>query len=330
MKPMMKAVLTMSMLLFAVSTFASNFRAADIVYLPAIVRGEGANQSFFKTDLFINNVSSGSIDVTISFLPIGGGDNRDAALNPRTVGTISAGGMLTVTDAVQTILGTSAFGGQAILFACRAGGDCVNNENDLRDITVQARVYTEGSGVLCPNNAASCSFGQLFTGQPWYAYISASAAADQLDRALITGIIANDDFRSNIGIANASEWSSTTIRVELFNQNGNRIGTFNENLAPLGMNQRGITNMFPGFTGRGYVVLTQTGVTPTNPGDEEVGDGVPGFFAYGSVLARSTNDPITQEAMFMVPIDLSVYSPQNPLSKAGDEPVKFRRAVRHR
>lgn len=330
MKPMMKAVLMLSMLLFAGSTFASNFRAADIVYLPAIVRGEGANQSFFKTDLFINSLASDTIEVTIAFLPIGGGDNRQAANDTRTVGTIAPGDMITVTDAVQTILGVSAFGGQAILFACRAGGDCENNENDIRNITVQARVYTEGSGVLCPNNAASCSFGQLFTGQPWYAYISASAAADQLDRALITGIIANDDVRSNIGIANASEFSSTTIRVELFNQDGTRIGTFNENLAPLGMVQRGVTSMFPGFTGRGYVVLTQTGVTPTDPGNPEVADGIPGFFAYGSVLVRSTNDPITQEAMFMVPIDLSVYSPQNPLSKAGDEPVKFRRAVRHR
>src|SRR5450631_3423127 len=52
--------------LFATAAMASNFRAADQVYVPAAGHIVGASATFVS-DLFISNLSDDSIDVSIIF-----------------------------------------------------------------------------------------------------------------------------------------------------------------------------------------------------------------------------------------------------------------------
>jgi hypothetical protein len=329
MKRSLRVMAVFSFLLLAVPAMASNFRAADVVYLNAAGRVQGAGGALFKTDVVIANVSNAAVEVDAVFLqPTGGGDLRGSFdTDFVTIGTLQAGQALLIEDIVQTTFGRSAHFGHMIFYSCRVGGncdDCDANPADCLPITVQGRVYDDGD----PGRTV----GQLFSGLPWYSYISTAVSQHGLDTAWITGIRqdaagAIPGYRSNIGVVNASEFSSTVIRVRLFRNNGTLFNQHNVTLGPLGHRQQNVTAMFPGFTGEGYVILDQISVTPTNPDDpdEFIREGAPGFFAYGSVLDNATNDPTTLEAMYPVPLDFNqVYAP-----KTGDDAApQPRRLVR--
>lgn len=313
MTKLLRSTLAALLLVVAVPALANNFRAADAVYVPAA--GKVVGGAIFSTSVSIINVSSDAIEVDVAYLPTQQ-DNRDRtnSENLTRVATLGVNEAVSFDDFFVEVLNSNSAFGQLLFFACRAGGDCVNNDSDFRDIIVEARIYAENEGV-------AGTTGQLFSGLPWYSYISRTSASELLDSARIIGIEVSDAFRSNYGLANASQFSSTTIRVELWRNDGTRFGTVNKQLAPLSHLQEGITSAFPGFSGKGYLVVTQVDVTPTNPDDPDVGDGVPGFFAYGSVLDNLTDDPTTLEAAFPVPINLAVYDPQDP-AKSGTTTVR--------
>jgi hypothetical protein len=331
MKRSLRVMAVFSFLLLAIPAVASNFRAADVVYLNAAGRLAGAGGALFKTDVVITNVSNAAVDVDAVFLePTGGGDLRGSFdTDFVAIGTLQPGNSVLIEDIVQTTFGKSAHFGHMIFYSCRVGGncnDCDANPADCLPITVQGRVYDDGD----PGRTV----GQLFSGLPWYSYISTAVSQHGLDTAWITGIRqdaagAIPGYRSNIGVVNASEYSSTVIRVRLFRNNGTLFGSANVSLGPLGHRQQNVAAaaMFPGFTGVGYAVLDQISVTPTNPDDpdEFIRSGAPGFFAYGSVLDNATNDPTTLEAMYPVQLDFNqVYAP-----KTGDDAApQPRRLVR--
>jgi hypothetical protein len=330
MKRSLRILAAFSFVLLAIPAMASNFRAADVVYLNAAGRVQGAGGALFKTDVVITNVSNAAVEVDAVFLqPTGGGDlSGSFDTDFVTIGTLQAGQSLLIEDIVQTTFGKSAHFGHMIFYSCRVNGncsDCDTNPADCLPITVQGRVYDDGD----PGRTV----GQLFSGLPWYSYVSTTVARHDLDTAWITGIRqdpagAIPGYRSNIGVVNASEYSSTVIRVRLFRNNGTLFGSANVTLGPLGHRQQNVADaaMFSGFTGEGYVILDQISVTPTRPDDPDpfIASGAPGFYAYGSVLDNATNDPTTLEAMYPVPLDFNqVYAP-----KTGDEQPKARRLVR--
>ncbi|MDX1582121.1 MAG: hypothetical protein R3338_00815 [Thermoanaerobaculia bacterium] len=304
----------LSIIVIGLPIFASNFRAADIIYLPAAGRLQG--QAFFKTDVVVTNVSPAAVEVDAVLLSTGGGDARAGLDNPVRIGTLQAGESMLIEDVIQAAFNQDSGFGQMIFFSCRAGGDCTDcTTGDCLPIVVEGRVYAEstepakcGEGEL-----PTCTEGQLFSGYPWYSYISSSVADRSLDEAWITGIQENTQYRSNLGFANASEFSTTTLNVRLFNNDGTQFGsTANVTLGPLGHTQQNVSSLFPGFTGEGYVRVSQpaTGVAPTNPDHEDtfIASGAPGFFAYGSVLDNATDDPTTLEAVYPVEFDfLAVY-----------------------
>lgn len=308
----------------ALPAMASNFRAADAVYVPA-----AGKVSIFSTSVNIINMSDDAVEVDVAYLPTGAErDNRDGTANENLVrvATLAGNEAVSYEDFFVEVLGLGAEQqpfGQLLFFACRSGGDCVNlDENgfspDFRDIVVEARIYSEEPGVVGTK-------GQLFSGLPWYSYISQDFTEFDLDRAKIIGLRQDDRFRSNYGLANSSQYSSTTIRVELFRNNGTLVGSVNRTLAPLSHMQENITAAFPGFTGEGYLVVTQIAVNPTNPSDPDpdIALGIPGFFAYASIVDNATDDPTTLEAFFPVSPNLSFYTP----SKTGK--AVRRGAVRH-
>lgn len=325
MKSSLKVLIALCIVLMAVPAMASNFRAADVVYLPAAGRLQG--QAFFKTDIVVTNVSSAAVTVDAALLE-GAGDARAGLDAFERVATLDAGESLFIEDAIQDIFGRNGFG-QMIFYSCRVGGDCDEtcDTGDCLPIVVEGRVYAEVTDPDICGDAEACTFGQLFSGLPWYSYVSSGVADRGLDEVWITGIQQNEQYRSNLGFANASEYSTTTLNLSLYNADGSLFGTNTVTLGPVGHTQQNVANLFPGFTGQGYVVVQQpaTGVAPTDPDNEDpfFASGAPGFFAYGSVLDNATDDPTTLEAVYPVEFDYdSVYGPL----KMGNEDV--RRLVR--
>ncbi len=300
-----RIVLGALLTLTAMTASANNFRAADLVYLTAIASAPGGGGSFFKTDVFISNLSTSTVDVDIAFAPTGGGDNTEALLpaNMRRV-TLAPGERREIIDILNSLFGRTGIG-QALFFACQAGGNCADCDADSSDcelITVQGRIYTEGGGAACPGNAANCTFGQLFSGIPWYNFASGDALSTGLnyDEVFMAGIRQTTAFRSNVGVTNASTDYSMVLRVRLFSNSGQPVGSTNLTLGPLGHIQANVANLFAGFTGNGYVVVDQVSfnrVTPvTEPPDQTP---IPGFFAYASMVDNVSNDPTTLESQFI-------------------------------
>jgi hypothetical protein len=292
-----------SLVLSAAVASASSFRAADIVYLPAVARAPGAGGSFFKTDVTIANLSTARVVVTVAYLPTGGADNTAALSSLKTLATFAAGERRELTDIVETLQlgavdpadGVRKANGYLIFFACRENGDCTACDTkpaDCLNISVQGRIYNETS---------AGTFGQSFPGIPWYSYVSMTSGDRGFDKVSINGIRntgapGQSGFRSNIGLVNASQFSTTTLRVSLFSNTGTLIGTKDVALGPLGHSQFSVAQNFTSFTGDGFAVVEQISASPV-PG---VTDANPGFMAYGSLLDNRTSDPTTLEAQFNV------------------------------
>jgi hypothetical protein len=281
----------LSMLMFTAVASASAFRAADIVYLPAVARLQGAAGASFKTDVTITNTSTSRVVVQVAYVE-GSGDNSTALNTLITLPTFEPGERRELIDVAHSALGRESANGYLIFFSCREGGNCTScdtNAGDCLNITVHGRIY---------NDTPGGTFGQSFPGIPWYSYAASTSTTQGTDRLSINGVRNNANYRTNIGLVNASQFSSTVLRLRLFNTTGTQVGEMNQTLGPLGRIQLPVTQIAAGFTGDGYVTVEQVSATPT-PGQ---GDAVPGFFAYGSLLDNRTNDPTTLEAEFNVPL----------------------------
>lgn len=275
----------------ATGAMASAFRAADTVYLPVAGKLTGANNSFFSTDVWLSNVSNSPATVWAAFAPQGADNAGAPAAAVRITPDLAANERREIVDFMGQVFGhtgTPATVGQVIFFAYREGvtaADCdpvTGNPNDCRQITVEARIYT--------TTAEGATFGQLIPGIPWYNFVSPLVTAGtNLDHVFITGIRQNLEYRTNIGLVNASQSDSAQIQVTLHGENDAVIGTFNENLPPLGFVQRNIADMFSGFTGTGaWVDIRQI----------DTGGNDLAFLAYGSLLDQRSNDPTYLEAQY--------------------------------
>lgn len=281
----------LSMLMFASAASASSFRAADIVYLPAVARLQGAGGAFFKTDVTITNTSTSRVVVQVAYVE-GSGDNSTAPNTLVTLPTFLPGERRELIDIAQSALNRQTANGYLIFFSCREGGNCTScdtNPGDCLNITVQGRIYNDTSGG---------TFGQSFPGIPWYSYAALTSTTQGTDRLSINGVRNNANYRTNVGLVNASQFSSTVLRLRLFNNSGTQVGEMDQTLGPLGRVQLPVTQVAAAFSGDGYITVEQISATPTSGQT----DAVPGFFAYGSLLDNRTSDPTTLEAQFNVPL----------------------------
>ncbi|HEY3055242.1 MAG TPA: hypothetical protein VGK31_04835 [Thermoanaerobaculia bacterium] len=295
------------LMLVAAGAMASNFRAADQVYLTAA--GKVAS---FASDVWITNVSTAdTVSVSVIYTPTGQGSQPQYFDN---IITLRAMERKEIIDFFPTALGLSSGFGSLIFNACKQGADCINtqdsqgNSPNFRDIIVFSRIYSTQAG---PPLTTS---GQAFPGIPWYNFVSSRQAANGLGRVVIQGIRNTGTgsprqpgtYRSNIGLMNASQYSTTTIVVKLFNGATNtQIGSdFTITLGPLNMVQSNVSGMFPAFgTGptstNAFVTVEQTNNVPTNDAPATcLPDGCPGFLAYGSGLDNQTDDPTTLESVY--------------------------------
>ncbi|MGK2858557.1 MAG: hypothetical protein ACSLFQ_15255 [Thermoanaerobaculia bacterium] len=316
-------LVAIAMLVVASSAMASNFRAADIVYLPSA--GKVASGSVvFATDVYITNLTTSKVVVSVGFGETGDvADNSLLGKNLKTLATsLEAGERRLVSDITGTLFpekdGKLGF---LVFFACREGGNCDNCDDfpgDCSLISVEGRIYSFPAG-----NPAGGTKGQLFFGYPWYSFVSPNDSSRSLDKVFIVGLRnegarPTSGYRTNFGILNASQDYTGQVKVSVFTGTGMPVGEKTYTLKPLGHVQGNILDAAPDFTtnnSAGYAIIQMVGSTPVPGGCAEC---APGFFVFGSVLDNVTDDPTTLE---------SVYTQQLPLtcvygSKGDRRPVR--------
>lgn len=314
-------VFAVALLAITSTAFASNFRAADTVFLPSAGKvASGAIE--FVTDAYITNHTNDEVNVSVGF-GVSGQDNRTLAGNLVDLATpLAPGERRLVADITGTLFpdkpNTLGF---LVFFACKVDGDCSDcdaNATDCSLISVGSRIYSRE-----PGNPAAETKGQLFPGYPWYTFVSQNDAALNLDTVSISGFRNEgtrgvSGFRSNIGLLNASQDYSTVLVVTAHNGDGTLAGAAEVELPPLGHQQSNIASLVPGFTtnnNTGYVVVSQKSATLVDGGCAEC---APGFFAFGSVLDNIGDDATTLESVYIPQLDIGcVYG-----AKADRHPIR--------
>ena len=333
---MKKFGLAAVMMLFAVSAMASNFRAADQVYLPAA--GKIAS---FASDVYVSNPNSFPVTVSVIYATTTAGTQT---LFPNLF-TLAAGERREFIDFMGTAqpngLGLGSALGQLVFNGCKQNQDCGANTQDpntgispnFADITVESRIYSTA--------ANGGTTGQLFSGLPWYTFASQDQQNNSLDTVFITGLRQSagsgaGTYRANVGLVNASQFSNTTMVVKLFRHDAasTRCGSdFRVQLLPLGQLQQNVAVMFPGCTGSFWATVNQESSTATGDSPVSCGSsGCAGFFAYGSVLDGVTNDATTMEAQYTKSLNSAqiacIYPAPDQTVTCKSTP-KMRRAVKH-
>ncbi len=345
----MKFGVVVAVMLCAAGAFASNFRAADQVYVPAA--GHIASSRTFVSDVFISNLEDDAVDVSVLFADASGIKpfKNLLTLAPRERREIidfvgaptSAGGLNLGVPPQNGVLG------QLIFNACKSGQDCTpdptTGENpNFRNISVETRIYSvDNANAASP--ATSPSNGQLFSGLPWYSYVSSDSSSAGLDKVFITGLRntggsgQSGTYRTNMGLVNASQFSTTTLLLKLWDgKTATQLGSEKQvTLGPLQNSQTGIAAYFPGFTGvtatNAFVTVEQipTSTIPTSDAAANgCSNGCPAFFAYASVLDNATGDATTLEAQFLKRLtSTAINCIYNQVCK--DAVPTLKRAVKH-
>ena len=326
--------------MFAGAAMASNFRAADQVYVPAAGHISSSSATFVS-DVFISNLSDDSVDVSVILAT---GTTGTQTPFPHVI-TLAPRERRELRDFVKTTLNVqNPTLGQLIFNACKANADCTPDPTtglnaNYRNISVESRIYS----VNTPNADANTlntqpTTGQLFSGIPWYNFVSESASGAGLDKVFVTGIRNTDQYRTNIGFVNASQFSTTTITGTLFSSTGTQLSQSSFTLQPLGSAQGavGSATIFPAFTKAAtstgaYAIFQQSGTAPTaDAAANGCPTGCPAFFAFGSSLDNQTNDPTTLEPQYLIPLTNNaitcIYSPDVAACKSG---TTIHRAVKH-
>ncbi|HEV7484561.1 MAG TPA: hypothetical protein VGQ65_02680 [Thermoanaerobaculia bacterium] len=333
---------TAAITLFAGAAMASNFRAADQVYVPAAGHASSSSATFVS-DIFISNLSDDSVDISV-ILATGTAGTQTPF--PKIL-TLLPRERRELRDFVKNTLNQSSALGQLIFNACKATADCTPDPTtglnaNYRNISVESRIYSVSPANADANTINTApTTGQLFSGIPWYNFVSESASGAGLDKIFITGIRNTAQYRTNMGFVNASQFSTTTITATLFSGSGSQLAQNSFTLQPLGFIQPAVGSgtLFPSFvqasTSTGAYVVVQQGSTNPTPDAAANGcpTGCPAFFAFGSTLDNQTNDPTTLEPQYLQPLTNNaitcIYSPDVAGCNSKGGTGAMHRAVKH-
>lgn len=348
----MKMGVALASMLCAAGAFANNFRVSDQVYVPVAGHAAGSGGKTFVTDVFISNLESDSVDVSVTYVDFSGNITQ---FKPGVNGysfTLAPFERREIIDFVAAPkssggLANSSGIGQLVFNGCKASADCTPDQTtgentNFRNISVETRIYSVDNA-NASNPSVAPSNGQLFAGLPWYAYVSSNSNVTGLDKVFITGLRntggagQTGTYRTNLGLSNASQFSTTTLLLKLFDgKTGAAIGDpagKQITLGPLQPFQNGVAALFPPYTGstatNAYVTIEQVGVSKTSDADANgCSDGCPAFFAYGSLLDNATGDAITLESQYFKPLtNADIQCIYNLTCKDGTR--KPRRAAKH-
>lgn len=329
-----------TLILCAFSASASNFRVADQVYVPIAAKAQGSS-GLFVSDAYISNLSSDAVDVSIIYVPVNANAGGTTPANLEEIRgriTLQPFERKEYPDVFGSGLGRNSGFGLLIFNGCKANTSCGAETQDpstgfspnFRPISVQTRIYQ-----ITPQRPAETT-GQLFSGIPWYHFVSKLQSNVGLDKVFITGLTQTgtagqaNTFRANIGVVNASEYSQTRIVFRLYQgamTEANKKAEAVRDLGPLGNALYGFPELFPGISGSNFfVTVEQTNVVELPNRPQGCIEGCPAFLAYGSVLDNLSGDATTMEAQYMIALDPAVIEKLYPPS-AGKQTM--RRSARH-
>lgn len=343
---MKKLLIATALTMCAAGAYASNFRGADQVYIPTagrIVQTTGAANTFIS-DVQLANLTADTVVISVIYQPINADTDPN---NPSSIGqefkdviTLAPFERKEFKDFFQSALNLQAGFGLLILNGCKQGSDCGPSGGDdegnianFRAISAESRIY---SFKTADGPALKGTTGQLFSGIPWYNFVSMNSAQAGLDEVFITGIThtanGTTGFRSNIGLVNASQYSTTDIRVTLYRgriRTEDKVAETVVHLTPLKNIQSNIPALFPTapFNDNYFVVAEQISSTPNPSGVPSTCDqGCPAFLAYGSVLDNVSGDATTLESQYVKELTKEAIDVIYPI---GIGKHAFRRSVRH-
>jgi hypothetical protein len=337
---MKKLLIATALTMCAAGAYASNFRGADQVYIPTagrIVQTSGAGNSFIS-DVQLANLTADTVVISVIYQPINVDSNP---ADPATIGqefkdviTLQPFERKEFKDFFQSALNLSQGFGLLILNGCKQGTNCGGEDNsaNYRAISAESRIY---SYKTADGPALKGTTGQLFSGIPWYHFVSMLQASAGLDEVFMTGVThtanSTTGFRSNIGLVNASQYSSTDIRLTLYRgrvRTEDKVAETVVHMTPLKNIQTNIPGLFPTapFNDNYFVVAEQIAAQPNPSGVPSTCDlGCPAFLAYGSVLDNVSGDATTLESQYLKDLTIEQILVIYPTS-AGKQP--WRRSVR--
>lgn len=342
---MKRLLIATALTMCAAGAYASNFRGADQVYIPTAGRIVQATNNTFISDVQLANLTSDTVTISVIYQPINTATNP---ANPASIGQefkdiieLAPFERREYKDFFQSALNLQSGFGMLILNGCLKGANCgpsgtddEANTQNYRAISAESRIYSFKTQL----GAASGTTGQLFSGIPWYNFVSMLAAQSGLDEVFITGVshTANGStgFRSNFGLINASQYSTTNLLVSLYKgriRTEDRVAQRTITLTPLENIQTNFPGMFPNapFGDNYFVTIEQISSTPNPSGVPTSCDqGCPAFLAYGSVLDNVTNDATTLESQYLKELTSEAVAVIYPGSNSSGKP-SIRRSVRH-
>jgi len=266
--------------LVAASAHAA-FRSADQGVVLAVGRTPGANGARFVTDLRVLNAAPAPVRLDLVFLPTGGGDNSEALAHVVTLGPIAPRATLELPDVLLTAFGVPVGYGALLYFGSLADAPAV-----VAPVIVQARAYSVGD--------TGGTFGAVEPGLPYYDEANPAASAVGADTHVLSGLEEDDGFRTNVGIWNGSDPStSVVLAIDVFDGDGRPAASLRERLAPLAHRQfNGLLDQL-GLHGSGYsIAVSLVSSTSSEPGTR------PYFFAYATITDNRTNDPAFVEPAY--------------------------------
>ncbi|MCG6964862.1 MAG: hypothetical protein LJE95_16550 [Acidobacteria bacterium] len=308
---------------------SAQFMASDLVYIPAAAHNDGANDSHWRTDVFVTNVDTVAVDLAFFFLPtgttsnlgyfvdrqygFGGRDDEGWGHVDSSLADVQPGATVSLDDIIahedsngKTWLddyGSLAGVGAIVVFAYEAGTLDADGGPTPRNVVVMSRTYSAST---------DGTYGQLMPGIPWYNMADASAVNDQHDLSyvLLPGAREDTAFRYNLGILNASDDQTTIqVKVEVFKADGSAYtddtGAALAKVATLGplahIQFNSILSANFGLSDVSDVLIKVSFLswTSTSP------DPVPMFTAYGTLVDNGTNDATTILPSFGFPYDIN-------------------------
>lgn len=245
------AGLAIAVLIAAVPAGAQ-FLAADLLYVPGVAHTDGEEGSQWRSDLYITNVEEeAEVDIAIVYIRTGLVSNSEEFIDRSTwlggtdgegfgqvdpaLANIPPGGTVVLKDPIGTYWpneqGVANFGA-LVIFAYESGTLEDDGTRVYENVIVNSRVYTPKTFYEAdPDNEGEFlevkgTYGQTLPGVPWYNLADPAAVSDEGDFSfqILSGAQADEDYRYNVGILNASDpLTSITLVIQPFQGDGEPI-----------------------------------------------------------------------------------------------------------
>jgi hypothetical protein len=292
----------------------------------------------FATDIFVTNATGDPVDISILFKSVNSSAGWMILPNRIHLGSHE------YKELVDPLPSFGIAGiGMLIFNPCLAGADCssvidqtsnphapryIEHSSNYREVSISARIYSYIQGTDCSHG---CTRGESYPALPWYDVASVDGAAAGLDRPFITGIRALGHWRTNINVANASEFSATEIVATLYDGLGVSRGAWSASLGPLDNRQIAAEDMFPVFRESRFnrqppvlnpwVRFEQIAVVPTaDAAAYGCANGCPGFLVQGSMIDSLCVPPQGETACTSDVMRLVAQFDQPDRSRTGEPP----------